>query len=108
MQKHARAFASIPTTPGELESRTQENRIVGPLQQAGQKDISSITISGSLVTVVTDGPHEVFEGQQITIEDITGAYAADLNGTYYVTDVANDSQLTVTVNGLNSRFCSFC
>ena len=25
---------------------------------------------------------------------------ADLNGTYYVTDVANDSQLTVTVNGL--------
>ena len=98
--KCARAFASIPTTPGELESRTQENRIVGPLQQAGQKDISSITISGSLVTVVTDGPHEVFEGQQITIEDITGAYAADLNGTYYVTDVANDSQLTVTVNGL--------
>ena len=97
--KCARAFASIPTTPGELESRTQETRIVGPLQQAGQKEISSITVAGSLVTVVTNGPHEVFEGQQITIEDISGSTYAQLNGTYYVTDVANDSQLTVTVNG---------
>ena len=97
--KAARAFESIPTTPGELESRTQENRIVGPLQQAGQKDILSVNVSGSLVTVVTDGPHEVFEGQQITIEDVVGAYSA-LNGTYYVTNVANDSQLTVTLNGL--------
>ena len=98
--KAARAFASIPTTPGELESRTQENRIVGPLQQAGQKDISSVVVAGSLVTVVTDGPHEVFEGQQITIEDVVGSYSA-LNGTYYVTDVANDTTLTVTLNGLS-------
>ena len=97
--KAARAFESIPTTPGELESRTQENRIVGPLQQAGQKDISSVVVAGSLVTVVTDGPHEVFEGQQITIEDVTGSYSA-LNGTYYVTDVSNDTTLTVTLNGL--------
>ena len=98
--KAARAFQSIPTTPGELESRTQENRIVGPLQQAGQRNISSIVVSGSLVTVVTDGPHEVFEGQQITIDKITGSYS-DLNDTYYVTDVANDTTFTVTVNGLS-------
>ena len=98
--KAARAFQSIPTTPGELESRTQENRIVGPLQQAGQQNISSIVVSGSLVTVVTDGPHEVFEGQQITIDKVTGSYS-DLNDTYYVTDVANDTTLTVTVNGLS-------
>ena len=98
--KAARAFPSIPTTPGELESRTQENRIVGPLQQAGQQNISSIVVSGSLVTVVTDGPHEVFEGQQITIDKVVGSYS-DLNDTYYVTDVANDTTLTVTVNGLS-------
>ena len=97
--KAARAFASIPTTPGELEARTQETRIVGPLQQAGQKGISTINVSGSLVTVVTTGPHEVFEGQQITIEKITGAYSS-LNGTYYVTSVNNDSELVITVNGI--------
>ena len=96
--KCSRAFASIPTTPGELESRTQETRIVGPLQQAGQIDIQSITVAGSLVTIVTDGPHEVFEGQQITIEEIIGTYSG-LNGTYYVTNVANDTTLTITVNG---------
>ena len=43
--KAARAFASIPTTAGELESRVQETRIVGPLQQAGQKGISTISIN---------------------------------------------------------------
>ena len=97
--KASRAFASIPTTPGELESRTQENRIVGPLQQAGQKEISSASVSGALVTIVTDGPHEVFEGQQITIENVTGSYT-DLNGTYYVTRVNNDTELVITKNGL--------
>ena len=97
--KAARAFASIPTTPGELESRTQENRIVGPLQQAGQKEIASASVSGALVTIVTDGPHEVFEGQQITIEKVSGSYT-DLNGTYYVTSVNNDTELVITENGL--------
>ena len=97
--KAARAFASIPTTPGELESRTQENRIVGPLQQAGQKEIASASVSGALVTIVTDGPHEIFEGQQITIENVAGSYT-DLNGTYYVTSVNNDTELVITENGL--------
>jgi len=97
--KAARAFASIPTSAGELESRIQETRIVGPLQQSGQQGISTVTVSGSLVTIVTQGPHEVFEGQQITIEDITGSYSS-LNGSYYVTTVTNDSQLVITVPGL--------
>ena len=97
--KCARAFASIPTTPGELEARTQETRIVGPLQQSGQKGISTINVSGSLVTIVTTGPHEVFEGQQITVEDISGVYS-NLNGTYYVTSVNNDSELVITVQGI--------
>ena len=97
--KAARAFASIPTSPGELESRIQETRIVGPLQQSGQQGISTVSVSGSLVTVVTSGPHEVFEGQQITIEDITGSYSS-LNGSYYVTSVTNDSELVITVPGL--------
>ena len=97
--KASKAFASIPTTPGELESRTQENRIVGPLQQAGQKEISTASVSGALITIVTDGPHEVFEGQQITIENVSGSYS-DLNGTYYVTRVNNDTELVVTKNGL--------
>ncbi len=99
--KAARAFASIPTTAGELESRVQETRIVGPLQQAGQKGISTISINSALVTIVTTGPHEVFEGQQITVEDIGGAFAG-LNGTYYVTAVNNDTELTITVPGLTS------
>jgi len=99
--KAARAFASIPTTAGELESRTQETRIVGPLQQAGQKEISTVVITGSIVTIVTNGPHEVFEGQQITIEDITGT-ASSLNGTYYVTKVNNDSEFTITAPGYPS------
>ncbi len=97
--KASKAFASIPTTPGELESRTQENRIVGPLQQAGQKEISTASVSGALITIVTDGPHEVFEGQQITIENVAGSYT-DLNGTYYVTRVNNDTELVITLNGL--------
>ena len=96
--KSARAFASIPTTAGELESRVQETRIVGPLQQAGQKGISSIVISGSIATVITNGPHEVFEGQQITIEDVTGAYNG-LNGTYYITGVDNDTQFRIIATG---------
>ena len=99
--KAARAFASIPTTAGQLESRVQETRIVGPLQQAGQKGINSAVVSGSIVTIVTDGPHEVFEGQQITIEDITGSYSS-LNGTYYVTKVNNDSEFTVTAPGFTA------
>ena len=99
--KAARAFVSIPTSPGELESRIQETRIVGPLQQSGQQGISTVTVSGSLVTVVTAGPHEVFEGQQITIEDISGSYSS-LNGSYYVTTVTNDSQLVITVPGLTA------
>ena len=99
--KAARAFASIPTTAGELESRTQETRIVGPLQQAGQKEISTAVISGSIITIVTNGPHEVFEGQQITIEDITGSYSS-VNGTYYVTKVNNDSEFTITAPGYTS------
>lgn len=97
--KSARAFASIPETAGELESRVQENRIVGPLQQAGQKSIASIEISGSVATIVTVGPHEVFEGQQITIEDISGAFT-QINGTYYVTAVNSDNQFRVTVLGI--------
>lgn len=97
--KASKAFASIPTTPGELESRTQENRIVGPLQQSGQKEISTASVSGALVTIVTNGAHEVFEGQQITIEDVSGNYS-DLNGTYFVTKVNNDSELVITKNGL--------
>lgn len=99
--KAARAFASIPTSAGELESRIQETRIVGPLQQSGQQGISTVTVSGSLVTIVTQGPHEVFEGQQITIEDITGSYSS-LNGSYYTTTVTNDSELIITVPGLAS------
>jgi len=99
--KAARAFASIPETAGELESRIQENRIVGPLQQAGQKSIASITFSGSVATVVTTGPHEVFEGQQITIENVLGSYT-QLNGTYYVTRVNNDNEFTITAPGFPS------
>ena len=53
----------------------------------------------ALITIVTDGPHEVFEGQQITIEKVAGSYT-DLNGTYYVTRVNNDTELVITKNGL--------
>ena len=97
--KSARAFASIPVTAGELESRVQETRIVGPLQQAGQKNISSIVVTGSIATVITDGPHEIFEGQQVTIEDVAGTYD-DINGTYNVTSVDNDSQFKIQVVSL--------
>lgn len=96
--KASRAFASIPEVTGELDSRVQENRIVGPLQQAGQKPVSSISIIGSIATVTSSGPHEVFEGQQITIENVSGSYTS-LNGTYYVQKVNSPSQFTFIVAG---------
>lgn len=100
-QKAAKAFATIPETSGELSSRTQENRIVGPLQQAGEKPISSISVAGSIVTISTTGNHEVFEGQQITIANITGSYIG-LNGTYYVSVVNSPTQLTITAAGFTA------
>ena len=100
-QKAARAFASIPETSGELASRAQENRIVGPLQQAGQKPVSTINVAGSVVTISTSGAHEVFEGQQITLGGITGTYIG-LNGTYYVTRVNTTTQFTITAIGFTS------
>jgi len=93
--KAARAFASIPDAPSdELASRTQENRIVGPLQQSGQKNISAITIAGSSATITTSGAHEIFLGQQVTIENITGSFA-DLNGTYYVKNIISDTIFSI-------------
>lgn len=100
-QKAARAFASIPETSGELASRAQENRIVGPLQQAGQKSVSTINVAGSVVTISTSGAHEVFEGQQITLAGITGTYIG-LNGTYYVTRVNSPTEFTITAIGFTS------
>lgn len=96
--KASRAFASIPDSGGELESRVQENRIVGPLQQAGQKPIAAISIVGSIATITSSGPHEVFEGQQITLETISGSYTS-LNGTYYVQKVLSPTQFTTIVIG---------
>ena len=93
--KSAKAFASIPDAPSdELSSRVQENRIVGPLQQAGQKNISAISIAGSSATITTSGTHEIFLGQQITIENIAGSYS-DLNGTYYVKNIISDTIFTI-------------
>ena len=100
-QKAARAFASIPETSGELSSRAQENRIVGPLQQAGQKPVSTIGVIGSIVTITTSGAHEVFEGQQITLDGIVGTYIG-LNGTYYVTKVNSSTEFTITATGFTS------
>lgn len=96
--KAAKAYASIPDLSGELQSRVQENRIVGPLQQAGQKPLSAVSITGTIATVVSSGPHEVFEGQQITIEGITGSYSS-VNGTYYVTKVNSPTEFTFIVLG---------
>lgn len=96
--KASKAFASVPDASGELESRVQENRIVGPLQQAGQKPISAISIIGSIATATSSGPHEVFEGQQITIGGVTGAYSS-INGTYYVTKVNSPTEFTFIVLG---------
>ncbi|NDB57870.1 hypothetical protein EB001_05440, partial [bacterium] len=100
-QKLARAYASIPDNSGELASRVQENRIVGPLQQSGQKAISTVNVAGSVVTITTSGAHEVFEGQQITLVGITGSYIG-LNGTYYVTKVNSTTQFTITAIGFAS------
>lgn len=98
-QKAAKAFASIPDNSGELASRAQENRIVGPLQQAGEKPISAISISGSIITVTTSGNHEIFQGQQITLANITGSYI-NLNGTYYVSTVNSVTQFTIALAGI--------
>jgi hypothetical protein len=100
-QKASRAFASIPETSGELSSRTQENRIVGPLQQSGEKPINSINVVGSVITITTTGNHEVFEGQQITLANISGSYIG-LNGTYYVSKVNSTTQFTITAAGFTA------
>jgi hypothetical protein len=93
--KAAKAFANIPDTTGELAFRVQENRIVGPLQQAGQKSIATLLLAGTAATFTTIGDHELFLGQQVTIEDITGTYSA-LNGTFYVADVPDDNTFILT------------
>jgi hypothetical protein len=97
--KSAKAFASIPDSTSELSSRTQENRIVGPLQQAGQKDISAIVVTGSNATITANN-HEIFDGQQITIENIIGTYS-DLNGTYYVSDVIDENTFRISQSSIS-------
>jgi len=94
-EKAAKAFANIPDTTGELFSRIQENRIVGPLQQAGQKSIGALSVVGSTATFTSIGNHELFVGQQVTIEGVTGTYSA-INDTYYIAETPNDTTFVIT------------
>ena len=92
--KVANAIADIPDGILELQTRTQENRIVGPLSDI--KNVQSILIQNTTALVTLDAPHDFFQQQQVTIYGIpAGAYQI-LDDTYYILSIPDNSSFVVS------------
>ena len=97
-QKIAKAFSDIPDstsvlTADELQSRVEENRIVGP-NTSGPKQISSVVtdyISTNVFTttaeVTTTTPHGFSVNTPVLVSGVTGTDASRFNGSYYISEI---------------------
>ena len=97
-QKVAKAFSDIPDstsvlTADELQSRVEENRIVGP-NTSGPKQISSIVtdyvntnVFTTTAEVTTTTPHGFSVNTPVLVSGVTGTDASRFNGSYYISEI---------------------
>ena len=97
-QKVAKAFSDIPDstsvlTADELQSRVEENRIVGP-NTSGPKQISSIVtdyvntnVFTTTAEVTTSTPHGFSVNTPVLVSGVTGTDASRFNGSYYISEI---------------------
>ena len=97
-QKVAKAFSDIPDstsvlTADELQSRVEENRIVGP-NTSGPKQVSSVVtdyVSTNVFTttaeVTTSTPHGFSVNTPVLVSGVTGTDASRFNGSYYISEI---------------------
>ena len=97
-QKVAKAFSDIPDstsvlTADELQSRVEENRIVGP-NTSGPKQISSVVtdyvntnVFTTTAEVTTTTPHGFSVNTPVLISGVTGTDASRFNGSYYISEI---------------------
>jgi len=102
-QKVAKAFADIPDTTGvlaadELQSRVEENRIVGP-NTSGPISVTSVVtdfVSSNVFTttaeVTTATPHGFSVGTPVLMEGITGTEASRFNGSFFISEIPTPTQ----------------
>ena len=101
-QKVAKAWKDIPDTTSnvgsdELQSRVEENRIVGPNDQLGTRTIASIktdfantNVFTTTAEVETNDPHGFSVGTPVLIEGVTGTDASRFNGSFFITEIPTD------------------
>ena len=97
-QKVAKAFSDIPDSTSvlsadELQSRVEENRIVGP-NTSGPKQISSVVtdyvntnVFTTTAEVTTTTPHGFSVNTPVLISGVTGTDASRFNGSYYISEI---------------------
>ena len=97
-QKIAKAFSDIPDSTSvlsadELQSRVEENRIVGP-NTSGPKQISTVAtdyvntnVFTTTAEVKTATPHGFSVNTPVLISGVTGTDASRFNGSYYISEI---------------------
>ena len=102
-QKVAKAFSDIPDSTSvlsadELQSRVEENRIVGP-NTAGPLTINSLVtdyVSTNVFTttaeVTTAIPHGFSVGTPVLISGVTGTDSTRFNGSYYISEIPSTTK----------------
>ena len=97
-QKVAKAFSDIPDSTSvlsadELQSRVEENRIVGP-NTSGPKQISSVVtdyvntnVFTTTAEVTTTTPHGFSVNTPVLVSGVTGTDASRFNGSYYISEI---------------------
>ncbi len=97
-QKVAKAFSDIPDSTSvlsadELQSRVEENRIVGP-NTSGPKQISTIVtdyvntnVFTTTAEVTTTTPHGFSVNTPVLVSGVTGTDASRFNGSYYISEI---------------------
>ena len=93
-EKVAKGLADVPDGTTELATRTQENRIVGPLSDI--KTVQSILIQNTSATITLDSNHEFFAGQQVTVYGVPAGTYQTLNDTYYILSIPSQDSFTVS------------
>ena len=97
-QKIAKAFSDIPDSTSvlsadELQSRVEENRIVGP-NTSGPKQISSVVtdyvntnVFTTTAEVTTTTEHGFSVNTPVLVGGVTGTDASRFNGSYYISEI---------------------
>jgi hypothetical protein len=101
-QKVAKAWKDIPDTTSnvgsdELQSRVEENRIVGPNDQLGTRtltkvvtDFANTNVFTTTAEAETSDPHGFSVGTPVLIEGVTGTDASRFNGSFFITEIPTD------------------